>query len=56
MNGSFNAYLMDDYPELAGNIRNLSVMHSFELNDDLKEYWGFHLKNGSKITLKSCSQ
>jgi len=56
MNKNFNAYLMDRYPPLLPKAQNLSITHRFELDDDLKEYWGFYLLKDSEMTITSCSK
>jgi len=56
MNENFNSYLMNEPPSLLPTAQNLSKSYNFELDDDLKEYWGFYLLKGSEMTVKSCSR
>ena len=47
---------MNEPPSLLPTAQNLSKSYNFELDDDLKEYWGFYLLKGSEMTVKSCSR
>ncbi|KAG7158864.1 hypothetical protein Hamer_G006233 [Homarus americanus] len=55
MNGSFNTYIAPHTPTTSTNRSTHFVLHSTMLKDDVKEYWGFHLLKGSKVTISTCS-
>ena len=56
MNTSFDAYLMADRPAMSPRSQKLTMTRDFELDDDLKEYWGFYLLKGSEVTVSSCAR
>jgi len=56
MNVTFDAYLMNEPPQLTPQTQTLSMTRHFELDDDLKEYWGFYLLEGSEVTISSCAK
>jgi len=56
MNASFDAYLMPEPPKIAPRAQKLQMSRHFELDDDLKEYWGFYLLKGSEVTVSSCAR
>lgn len=56
MNASFDAYLMSKTPETMPKAQKLTMARHFELDDDLKEYWGFYLLKGSEVTVSSCAR
>lgn len=37
-------------------LQDQNVTRHFELNDDLKEYWGTYLPKGSELVIKSCAR
>ncbi|XP_071548609.1 uncharacterized protein [Panulirus ornatus] len=55
MNGSFNLYVCPGKPATSSSHTIHHMLHSLTLQDDVKEYWGFHLLKGSRITISSCS-
>lgn len=56
MNGSFTAFLSPETPHILSSPRVHAMIHSIALGDDVKEYWGFHLLKGSKVTVSACSR
>jgi len=56
MNGSFNAYLLSERPKTRDTRSKYEISHQLRLMDDVKEYWGFFLHEGSKVTLSSCAR
>ncbi len=56
MNSSFDAYLMADRPTLTPKAQMLTMTRHFELDDDLKEFWGFYLLKGSEVTVSTCAR
>ncbi|XP_047480885.1 uncharacterized protein LOC125033435 isoform X2 [Penaeus chinensis] len=56
MNGSFTAFLAPETPHILNSPRVHAMIHSIALGDDVKEYWGFHLLKGSKVTVSACSR
>ncbi|KAI9555307.1 hypothetical protein GHT06_017822 [Daphnia sinensis] len=56
MNTSFDAYLMADRPTVTPKAQTLTMTREFELDDDLKEFWGFYLLKGSEVTVSSCAR
>ncbi|XP_076030253.1 uncharacterized protein LOC143018616 isoform X2 [Oratosquilla oratoria] len=56
MNGSFNAYMLPDIPTVKLERKRYTMLQRLRLSDDVKEYWGFNLLQGSKVTLSSCSR
>ncbi|XP_064108816.1 uncharacterized protein LOC135217064 [Macrobrachium nipponense] len=55
MNGSFTTYRSADIPALRDERRRHVMLHNTILKDDVKEYWGFHLLKGSRVTISTCS-
>ncbi|KAG0716943.1 hypothetical protein GWK47_008455 [Chionoecetes opilio] len=55
MNGSYNAYLTNDVPPASLTRSTHHMLYSTTLQDDVKEYWGFHLLKGSTVTMATCS-
>nr|XP_053632840.1 uncharacterized protein LOC128688858 isoform X1 [Cherax quadricarinatus] len=55
MNGSYNAYVSPRVPSTSVNRSTHCMLHSTLLQDDIKEYWGFHLLKGSKVTISACA-
>ncbi|KAI9555304.1 hypothetical protein GHT06_017819 [Daphnia sinensis] len=53
-NVTFDAYLMDSKPSASSHSQHFT--HHFELDDDLKEFWGFYLLKGSQLTIRSCAR
>lgn len=49
-----DSYLMDRNP--TASYQTQKMTHHFELDDDLKEFWGFYLLKGSKLTIRSCAR
>ncbi|EFX90050.1 hypothetical protein DAPPUDRAFT_299889 [Daphnia pulex] len=49
-----DSYLMDRNP--IASYQTQKMTHHFELDDDLKEFWGFYLLKGSKLTIRSCAR
>ena len=56
MNTSFDAYLMADRPTITPKAQTLTMTRHFELDDDLKEFWGFYLLKGSEVTVSTCAR
>lgn len=56
MNGSFTAFLAPETPHILSSPRVHAMVHSITLGDDVKEYWGFHLLKGSRVTVSACSR
>ncbi|XP_018328412.1 uncharacterized protein LOC108739157 [Agrilus planipennis] len=56
VNTTFNAFLLPNEPKLADKVKNVSMERHLELDDDMKEYWGFYLLKGSSITISVCSR
>lgn len=56
MNSSFDAYLMANRPTLTPKAQMLTMTRHFELDDDLKEFWGFYLLKGSEVTVSTCAR
>jgi hypothetical protein len=56
MNTSFDAYLMEEKPTIIPKAQKLSMMRHFELDDDVKEYWGFYLLQDSQVTAIICAR
>ncbi|XP_066956531.1 uncharacterized protein [Macrobrachium rosenbergii] len=56
MNGSFNTYMSDGPPGVRGERRRHVMLHTMKMKDDVKEYWGFHLLQGSTVTISSCAR
>ncbi|XP_068214817.1 uncharacterized protein [Palaemon carinicauda] len=55
MNGSFTTYQTSDTVTLKDGRKRYVMLHNTMLKDDVKEYWGFHLLKGSKVTISTCS-
>nr|XP_045613114.1 uncharacterized protein LOC123767468 isoform X1 [Procambarus clarkii] len=55
MNGSHSTFLSSGDPATCANRSTYYMLHSITLQDDVKEYWGFHLLKGSKVTVSACS-
>nr|XP_026491969.1 uncharacterized protein LOC113397729 isoform X1 [Vanessa tameamea] len=53
-NATFNAFVVPGPPELTEELVPVSMTRELELEDDMKEYWGFYLLQGSTVTLSSC--
>ncbi|XP_068214819.1 uncharacterized protein [Palaemon carinicauda] len=56
MNGSFNTYLSQGFPGVGRERRRHVMLHTMKMKDDVKEYWGFHLLQGSTVTISSCAR
>ncbi|XP_075215596.1 uncharacterized protein LOC142321412 isoform X2 [Lycorma delicatula] len=56
-NATFNAYLMDSQPQFEKEYEHLHMTRDLtNLEDDMKEYWGFYLLKGSVITVSTCAR
>lgn len=55
-NISFNAFLMPEKPKISKNLKHVQMTRHLLLEDDMKEYWGFYLLQGSKVIVQSCSR
>ncbi|XP_045519653.1 uncharacterized protein LOC123711216 isoform X1 [Pieris brassicae] len=53
-NATFNAFVVPDLPELTEDLVPVSMTRQLELEDDMKEYWGFYLLKGSTVTVSAC--
>ncbi|CAH2098055.1 unnamed protein product [Euphydryas editha] len=53
-NATFNAFVVPGLPELTDELVPVSMTRELELEDDMKEYWGFYLLQGSTVTVSSC--
>ncbi|XP_045454878.1 uncharacterized protein LOC123664378 [Melitaea cinxia] len=53
-NATFNAFVVPGPPELTDELVSVSMTRELELEDDMKEYWGFYLLQGSAVTVSSC--
>lgn len=56
MNTTFNAYQLDNKPEISNIRKHIRLKKSMILPDDTLEYWGFFLPNGSIVRLSVCSR
>ena len=56
MNGSFNAFLVPHTPATSRARPRYTVLKQLKLRDDVKEYWGFFLREGSTVTLNTCTR
>lgn len=56
MNATFNAYLLPQKPRLSRLRHHVAMRRKMMLEDDIKEYWGFHLLRGSAVKLSVCSR
>ena len=54
-NGTFNAWVVGERPE-ARHRRHVSLVRDIKLDDDMKEYWGFYLLEGSSVTVSPCAR
>ncbi|XP_046620096.1 uncharacterized protein LOC124305099 [Neodiprion virginianus] len=54
VNGTFNAYLLDQQPEIKAETVPVTMTRHLVLEDDMKEYWGFYLLRGSSVTVSTC--
>ncbi|XP_045114318.1 uncharacterized protein LOC123506353 isoform X2 [Portunus trituberculatus] len=55
MNGSYNAYVSSETPPASLTRSVHHMLYSTTLEDDVKEYWGFHLLKGSTVTISTCA-
>ncbi|KAK8383343.1 hypothetical protein O3P69_011665 [Scylla paramamosain] len=55
MNGSYNAYVSSETPPASLTRSTHHMLYSTTLEDDVKEYWGFHLLKGSTVTISTCA-
>ncbi|XP_028170520.1 uncharacterized protein LOC114360139, partial [Ostrinia furnacalis] len=53
-NTTFNAFVVPGQPELLDELVPVSMTRQLELQDDMKEYWGFYLLKGSTVTVSTC--
>ncbi|XP_072946425.1 uncharacterized protein [Epargyreus clarus] len=53
-NTTFNAFVVPGPPELEQELVPVSMTRQLELQDDMKEYWGFYLLKGSTVTVSAC--
>lgn len=53
-NTSFNTFLLPESPSISRNHQKLSMVRHLELEDDMKEYWGFYLLKGSSVKVSTC--
>ncbi|XP_023946641.2 uncharacterized protein LOC112051995 isoform X2 [Bicyclus anynana] len=53
-NATFNAFVVPGPPELTDELVPVSMTRELELEDDMKEYWGFYLLQGSTVTVSAC--
>ncbi|KAL0860666.1 hypothetical protein ABMA27_010011 [Loxostege sticticalis] len=53
-NTTFNAFVVPGQPELTGDLVPVTMTRQLELQDDMKEYWGFYLLKGSTVTVSTC--
>lgn len=56
MNTSFNAFQLNQKPEVSKNLKHIRLKKSMSLPDDTLEYWGFYLLKGATVALKVCSR
>merc|ERR1719192_2492600 len=57
INSSFNAYLLPEKPKLQRKRHRIKMERKIlELEDDMKEYWGFYLLANSYFRLQTCSR
>lgn len=56
MNTSFNAFQLNQKPEISQNRKHIRLKKSMVLPDDTLEYWGFYLLKGATVALKVCSR
>ncbi|XP_050554343.1 uncharacterized protein LOC118279192 isoform X1 [Spodoptera frugiperda] len=53
-NTTFNAFVVPGPPQLTDELVPVSMTRELELDDDMKEYWGFYLLKGSSVTVSAC--
>ncbi|XP_049881256.1 uncharacterized protein LOC126377520 isoform X2 [Pectinophora gossypiella] len=53
-NATFNAFVVPSQPSLTDQLVPVSMTRQLELEDDMKEYWGFYLLRGSAVTVSAC--
>ncbi|EEB10391.1 conserved hypothetical protein [Pediculus humanus corporis] len=53
-NATFNAYLLPNEPQMKKKPIRVSMIRHLNLQDDMKEYWGFYLLKGSSFTVSTC--
>lgn len=56
MNGTYSAYVSSETPPASPTRSIHHMLHSTTLQDDVKEYWGFHLLKGSTVTISTCAR
>ncbi|XP_077267479.1 uncharacterized protein LOC143900244 isoform X1 [Temnothorax americanus] len=54
VNATFNAYLMSNEPVVEKETVPVSMTRHLVMEDDMKEYWGFYLLQGSSVTVSAC--
>ena len=47
---------MEEKPTIIPKAQKLSMVRHFELDDDVKEYWGFYLLQDSQVTAIICAR
>lgn len=55
-NTTFNAFLMAKPPTVSKDRVRVTMTRHLKLSDDMKEYWGFYLLKGSKVTVTTCAR
>ncbi|CAG4966391.1 unnamed protein product [Colias eurytheme] len=53
-NATFNAFVVSGPPDFTEELVPVSMTRELELEDDMKEYWGFYLLQGSTVTVSAC--
>ncbi|KAM3958016.1 uncharacterized protein ACR2FA_007967 [Aphomia sociella] len=53
-NTTFNAFVVPGPPQLTQDLVPVTMTRELELEDDMKEYWGFYLLKGSSVTVSTC--
>ncbi|XP_038218083.1 uncharacterized protein LOC119836720 [Zerene cesonia] len=53
-NATFNAFVVPGPPDFTEELVPVSMTRELELEDDMKEYWGFYLLQGSTVTVSAC--
>lgn len=57
MNSTFNAYLLPEKPKLLRKKHRVKMERKIvDLEDDMKEFWGFYLLDNSFFRLEACSR
>ncbi|KAH8403029.1 hypothetical protein KR222_003405 [Zaprionus bogoriensis] len=56
MSSSFNAFQLQNKPEISTSRKHIRLKKSMTLPDDTLEYWGFFLLKGAKVSVKVCSR